>query len=243
MGNRLTNRWGGDGAGEEATYTNAYGINGLNQIKTATHPSGFQIIGSADTGTTVTIESDSVQVQTNVVATRVGSYFRADLDYMGRTTGEVYASISVKVAEGMNTTVFDEGSLFFPTNAEAMSYDLDGNLLKDGRWSYSWDSENRLARMQTRWMPNASGSMPNSKIDCVYDHQGRRVGKTVYDLDPVSSNFVERYTTTYLYDGWNLIEEVVTQTGASLTNHYTWGTDLSGSRQGAGGVGGLLVST
>src|SRR5208282_45494 len=42
----------------------------------------------------------------------------------------------------------------------------------------------------------------------------------------------------FLYDGWNLIAEL--NPASSLVRSYMWGTDLSGSMQAAGGVGGLL---
>jgi RHS repeat-associated protein len=47
-----------------------------------------------------------------------------------------------------------------------------------------------------------------------------------------------------LYDGWNLVCEVGRGVSAtpSHTNAYFWGLDLSGSMQGAGGIGGLLFS-
>ena len=51
-------------------------------------------------------------------------------------------------------------------------------------------------------------------------------------------------TTTFFYDDWNLIEERVAYTnGTSSTIRYYWGKDLSGTLQGAGGVGGLLFLT
>lgn len=63
-----------------------------------------------------------------------------------------------------------------------------------------------------------------------YDAQSRRVRK----ITPSA-------THTYFYDGWNLIEERVAYTnGETETIQYVWGKDLSGSLQGAGGVGGLL---
>jgi len=70
-----------------------------------------------------------------------------------------------------------------------------------------------------------------------YDHLGRLIrrddGSTV---------------TQYLYDGWNRIAEynVTTVTDPTAVTTYTltktflWGLDLSGTLQGAGGVGGLL---
>ena len=45
---------------------------------------------------------------------------------------------------------------------------------------------------------------------------------------------------TFVYDGWNLIAEL-DLTGRALRTHL-WGLDLSGSQQGAGGVGGLLAT-
>jgi RHS repeat-associated protein len=51
---------------------------------------------------------------------------------------------------------------------------------------------------------------------------------------------VEQRDTAYLYDGWNMIAEVDANNGNATLRTYVWGTDLSGSRTGAGGVGGLL---
>ena len=42
----------------------------------------------------------------------------------------------------------------------------------------------------------------------------------------------------FLYDGWNLVNEVDNANGA--VRQYLWGADLSDTRQGAGGVGGLV---
>lgn len=46
----------------------------------------------------------------------------------------------------------------------------------------------------------------------------------------------------FAYDGWNLIKETTTDSGTS-TDFYVWGLDVSGSLQGAGGIGGLLSKT
>ena len=31
---------------------------------------------------------------------------------------------------------------------QSPAYDLDGNLIKDGLWSYEWDEDTRLIRMR-----------------------------------------------------------------------------------------------
>jgi hypothetical protein len=49
----------------------------------------------------------------------------------------------------------------------------------------------------------------------------------------------------FLYDDWNLIAEFEMNPQSQVSNlksSYAWGYDLSGSEQGAGGVGGLLFA-
>jgi RHS repeat-associated protein len=68
---------------------------------------------------------------------------------------------------------------------------------------------------------------------------GRRVQKKVYSYDGGSADWSLTSIDSYLYDGWNMIEELDTAGAASVA--YIWGLDLSQSLQGAGGVGGLLA--
>ena len=66
-----------------------------------------------------------------------------------------------------------------------------------------------------------------------YDAKSRRVRKVTSEA-----------TTTFFYDDWNLVEERVAYTNGTIsTIHYYWGKDLSGTFQGAGGIGGLLYLT
>ena len=118
----------------------------------------------------------------------------------------------------------------------SFTWDADGNLLSaDGggglAYQGSWDAENRLVLIEPQ-----SPSFGDVRVEFVYDYQGRRVGK-----------ITERYTggiwdTTatqyYVYDGWNVIEE---ETDGVDSRYFVWGLDLSGSLQGAGGIGGLLA--
>jgi RHS repeat-associated protein len=50
---------------------------------------------------------------------------------------------------------------------------------------------------------------------------------------------VAQYTNRFVYDGWNLLAILNPQSAA--VQSFMWGLDLSGSEQGAGGVGGLLA--
>jgi RHS repeat-associated protein len=100
------------------------------------------------------------------------------------------------------------------------TYDTDGNMTFDGVLAYSYDAENQLVSV----LSNGSVLVTNQ-----YDHKGRRVRK----VTPVSE-------TTFLYDDWNLVYE--REIVGAITNEtfYYWGKDISGTLQGAGGVGGLL---
>ena len=100
--------------------------------------------------------------------------------------------------------------------AQALLYDLDGNLTNVDAWTYTWNAENRLIR--------ATDGV--TTLDFAYDYQGRLVQKTKAGVE-----------TIYVYDGWNRVAKLV---NGSQSETYLWGLDFSGSMQGAGGVGGLL---
>ena len=103
-------------------------------------------------------------------------------------------------------------------------YDADGNLTGCGPWAFAYDAASRLVSV----FSNGVALVTN-----FYDAQSRRVRKATPEA-----------TMTYIYDGWNLVEERITHAnGTTSTIHYYWGKDLSGTFQGAGGVGGLLYLT
>src|SRR5690606_4345728 len=110
------------------------------------------------------------------------------------------------------------------------SYDNDVNLTSAGGVTYSWDGENRLIKVNI-----SSGN----KIYYTYDYMGRRCRKTV----KASNDSTIVSDGKYIYEGWNVIAEY-NLSGSTLTRqkvHY-WGPDISGSLQGAGGVGGLVAT-
>jgi len=110
-------------------------------------------------------------------------------------------------------------------------YDADGNLTNDGVRAYTWNDENRLLTVT-----NA-----DDKVEFTYDYMGRRHKKVVYERSGGSWSPVQ--TNLFVYDGWNPIQETVISSSGTVTNWYVWGLDLSGSMQGAGGIGGLLSRT
>ena len=70
---------------------------------------------------------------------------------------------------------------------------------------------------------------------------GRRVRKKVYEYKGLEWKLKE--TRLFLWDGWNMIEEIVQVVAEEeYSKYYVWGLDLSQSLDGAGGVGGLLAA-
>jgi RHS repeat-associated protein len=127
--------------------------------------------------------------------------------------------------------------VFNPSATESFLYDTDGNLTNDGRWTYIWDGENRLVEM-IRDTDTPGGA--RQKIVFEYDHQGRRIRKQFYTY---SGGWQEQTDVVFLYDGWNLMGELNANSSNARLRTFIWGLDLSGTMQGAGGVGGLLKVT
>jgi RHS repeat-associated protein len=117
------------------------------------------------------------------------------------------------------------------------TYDDDGNTLTDGTGKiYTWDCENRLIQVT---LQNATAT--TEIVRYYYDGISRRVKRE--HIIPTKTT-----TTTYLYDGWNVIfestikTEVVGNSSSSSTKIHLWGLDISPALQRSGGIAGLLSS-
>ena len=100
------------------------------------------------------------------------------------------------------------------------SYDLDGNMTAFGICSCVYDSASRLSLVYT------NGVLYSSNY---YDHLGRRVRLVT-----------PHGTHTFVYDGWNIVLELIDRGGTTERIEYYWGKDLSETLDDAGGVGALL---
>jgi RHS repeat-associated protein len=198
----------------------------LNQYTNRTVPGYVDVQGGANSSATVTVDGNS--------AYQKGSYFREELA-VGNSGGPVYLTVTNAAALGTNTVTWMRNVLVAGT-PETYGYDLDGNLTNDGKWNYTWDGENRLITVQSiATIPAAAGQ----RFDYAYDYQGRRIYQKQSVWDSGTSSYREVTEERCWYDGWNLIGRSDLATGN--VQAYVWGLDLSGSQQGAGGVGGLLM--
>ncbi|MBI2441628.1 MAG: RHS repeat-associated core domain-containing protein [Lentisphaerae bacterium] len=235
IGNRQTAARDGD--------TEIYTANNLNQYTQRTIPGAAHLAGTADEDSTVTINRPSISGTTVEPVTRQGAYFhkKLSLDNSGHADKEEIEVIGVKAGAGtggVDIVSAYTGFVWAAKSPEQFTYDADGNMLSDALRKYEWDGENRLIAVTVSNV--VDGSL--TRVEMEYDYMSRRVSKKVYSWS--SSNFEFQISSIrhFLYDGWNLIREITTATGlGSITDDYVWGLDLSGSLQGAGGIGGLLA--
>jgi len=112
-------------------------------------------------------------------------------------------------------------------------YDNNGNLTSSssGYVTYTYNAENQLVTWQ---------SYLTAKTDFVYDGRGRLRKRLEYTwMGSPYNQWSSATETRYVYDGMRVIEE---RTGGNVPAvAYTRGSDLSGSFEGAGGIGGLLA--
>jgi RHS repeat-associated protein len=107
----------------------------------------------------------------------------------------------------------------YDDDGNATAYPLPANV--NANSSLVWDGENRLI----------SATVNGVETQYVYDSQSRKIATKTTTT-----------TTLTAYDGWNPIAEYKLHNSSFILHHsLTWGLDLSGTLQGAGGVGGLLA--
>jgi RHS repeat-associated protein len=109
-------------------------------------------------------------------------------------------------------------------------YDLNGNLTNDGLRSFAYDDENQLIQV---WVPGQWSSSFS------YDGKMRRRIRQEYTW--TGSAWLQTNAVYYVYDGNLVIQE--RDINNLPTTTCTRGKDLSGSLEGAGGIGGLLART
>jgi RHS repeat-associated protein len=178
-------------------------------------------------------------------------------DAIGQVTASSYAALPTGAtsetfaydATGNRTSYGNTGNLPLPSSSYAannldqytqingvgQSYDFSGNMTAMRVSTASpvvqmgWDAENRMVSTET------AGA---NRIDNQYDALHRRVLKMVSIWS--NGSWVPQKATRFTYDAWNVVEEEETAGSLVRRVNYIWGTDLSGTLQGAGGVGGLL---
>ena len=268
IGNRKTLKEGGTnvlGAGLRTTNYfkdvpgtgGALGANALNQYGSIERPQTFDVTGKRAHGSaTIKVNGPTALTSGDYQPAGTGLYFRKEVANTPTPwqMNDNYEPVQVTQTDTELTP--DQGALQHvgpPTFSP--SYDADGNLLADGRWSYTWDGENRLIKMEAlEWIqPTSSGSYlagsswQATRLEFRYDGFSRRISKKTTRL--TGSTVASTAMEGYLYDRWNVV--MISQLDPATGNHVArkwsclWKPDVASlpyartSWQAAGGVGGL----
>jgi RHS repeat-associated protein len=193
-----------------------YGYNAGNQRTTFTNAAGTYVQYTNDPIGQLKIANSSVNSED-----RGYTYDTAwNLNY--RTNNGTLQTFKV---DGLNQLTNAIGANY--------KYDANGNLTNapGASTSYTYDDENRLTVVEQTY---------GFRSVFTYDGLGRLRQREDYTwfYSPYY-NFLPSATVRYVYDGWRVIQE---RNESNIpTVSYTRGTDLSGSLEGAGGIGGLLA--
>ena len=231
------NRWqeqfgyGYDPAGNLNYRTNngfvqAFNVNNLNELSTVNR-SG-----------TLTVGGTTTSPATNVTVNTTNAFLYADA---------TFAATNIPLVNGTNTftaiakdsygRVSSNTSTAWMPLVPTYAYELNGNLLLERNAAgtitnrcFAYDDENELISV---WVPNVWSN------NFVYDGKLRRRIERDYTWN--GSSWVQTNEIHFIYDGNVVVQERDANNLPQIT--YTRGTDLSGSLQGAGGIGGLLART
>ncbi len=235
-GNRTTSNPTGDDTTQDPNdsqnllYETSYTVNALNQIVEKENP--FLSVSG-----TVQSAASGVSVD-GLPAGKQGGHWSGEafLSNDGATQ-PVTDTIPIKAIKAGTPDIGEGDSItqVIAPDPETIHYDLDGNLIEDGLWDYTYNLRNQLIKMETK-IPTSS-SLERLRLEFVYDYLGRRVEKKVTDLDTSAVT-----TRRYVYDGWNLVSEYAVSSGTigALQRSYAWGLDIAGTLGQTGGVGALL---
>lgn len=222
--------YGYDAAGNLTGRTNndlvvTFGItNSLNQLNTVSRNSTMTVAGtSTETATSVTVKDNANAAQSATLYADK-TFARAGVPLLnGNNTFTAVGQDSYGRADTNAVTVN------LPTSA-SYQYDSNGNLTSDGIRGFDYDDADRLIRI------TATNSW---KTEFTYDGLHRRRIRKEFIWQ--NSNWALTSDTRYLFDGLLPVQERDGNNLPLVT--YTRGLDLSGTRQGAGGIAGLLART
>jgi len=202
-------------------------VNSLNELTSASRSGTLTVAGAGTESpgspglTSVTVSGTGLSSGAATLYSD-GSWARA-----GATLADGSNSYTATAQDSYGRQASSSVTVNLPEST-TYTYDQNGNLTNNGTLNFAYDDENQLT---SAWLTNAWRS------DFVYDGLMRRRVRIEYSWN--GSQWVTNAITRYVYDGMLVIQE---RDGNNLPQvTYTRGNDLSGSLQGAGGIGGLLA--
>jgi len=190
-------------------------------------------LSSAAWAGTLTVAGTTTIPATNVTVNGLSASRYADGTFaLGGFTpgyGEVPYTAIAQDASGHSST---NSVTVTVLSSGGFNYDQNGNLTGNGARNFAYDDENELIAV---WVASAWSN------SFAYDGKMRRRIERDYSWNAVTSQWAETNEVHFIYDG-NVVVEERNANNVPLAS-YTRGNDLSGSLQGAGGIGGLVART
>ena len=160
-------------------------------------PSSASVGNSAVAGATIEVNGTALATPTPTAtsgyqpapvapAPTPGPVFRAEVVNTtppGSTTPDLYQPVTIK----QNGTLLtgDDPIQYLAPVIETLTYDADGNLKTDGRFTYTWDDADRLIKVESAAFtqpaapPLVAIAVPARLIEYTYDGLSRRIRKKV----------------------------------------------------------------
>jgi RHS repeat-associated protein len=220
-------------------------LSGTARQTLATHAYTYDLAGQRTTATTASATTaytyDALRQLATATETPAGTgqtptrEFAYAYDPIGnRLTAATATETTTYTANSVNQYTSIVSQISNSQISDTPTYDANGNTttLPSGL-VLDYDEENRLV----------SAATLTAREEYTYDGLGRRVERRTFIA---STGLTAPATTTrYVYDGWRVLEELTSSQSSPFTLHssYTRGLDLSGTLEGAGGIGGLLSMT
>jgi YD repeat-containing protein len=191
-------------------------VNSLNELTTNTNGGTLTVVGTTTSpATSVTVNGSSATLYGDATFAAAGLPLTTTYTATAQDTYGRRATNTVTVSLATNVV---------------FQYDGNGNLTNDGLRNFVYDDENELIQV----------SVSNAwKSQFAYDGKMRRRIRQEFAWQ--GGAWVQTNAVYYVYDGNMVIQERDMNNLPTVT--YTRGKDLSGSLQGAGGIGGLLART
>jgi RHS repeat-associated protein len=129
------------------------------------------------------------------------------------TTGTLTPQTEIRQHNGLNEITRTYNAALTPTTVNP-TYDMNGNLLSDGRFDYTWDALNRLVAVKLAGTTTVVAQY-------YYDALNRRIRKVVGSGDSA-------VTTDCIYLGWRCMEDrnPDAEGGDAPVIQYVWGRYL-----------------
>jgi YD repeat-containing protein len=203
--------------------TNVFNINHLNQLTSVVRTNNSLTVAGTTWGaaTSVTVADNGNPA---VSATRYAdnTFARTNVTLLNGTN-----TFTAVAADGLGRQDTNTVTINLPTTV-TLAWDRNGNLRTNGNLVFAYDDENQLIAITN------AGAWASVFI---YDGKMRQRVRKEYVWRSGIWNLQSEIR--YVYDGMLVIQERDANNLPTVT--YTRGLDLSGSLEGAGGIGGLLA--